>query len=323
MSQYSFDEQTWQRSVEASERRRARAGERRRQQRKTAAVVVVALCALLAHILLVTPGRRRVGTPPELVVAWPQFQQPLKIAGDAANLALRPGRPVTITTAQPEKWAVQWSGEGVQTVDDRAVWDAVTDAPVLTVRCRPRVTGLARLTAWMRAPFAVTLHGYAPQRSADGLWTLAPVAGQSTPVWLAPQIGASLQTAAVWDERALPLLEAAAVAQPLPQPSRAPRWTIVPSFDGATGKRAAGDKATYAAISAADTRDGHFPDNFLKLAQFLSEEAPAASIKLIVKEPDTANAAGIVRLAFDGSGARAGWTKRAGEKSGQPFVWWK
>ena len=321
MSQYSFDEQTWRRSVESSERRRTLARERRKRQNRNSIIALAGLFALLVLVVVVLQGRRQVGNAPPLVVSWPQFQQPLNDVKDATNVAIRPGRPITISTTQSDKWNVAWSGEGVQTVAGNAKWDAVTDASVLMARCRPKVSGAARLTAWLRAPFVQKLQGYASKKRGDGLSALNAPSGSTSIVWLSPQVGASSKSAA-WDERALPLLEAAATTHPLSQPSKAPRWKIVASFDGEKGVRAAKDNATYVSIDKVEALDARFPESFFKLAQNIGKAAPTASLKLIVKNDDTANAEGILRIAFDGSGARAGW-KKSGEASGQPIVWWE
>jgi hypothetical protein len=309
-----LDEVVFKRSLEASERRLARARARRELQVKRFKLLCIVGLIFVVVISALSLARRTAPAPPLLVVHWPQPAATQVLPG-SSTLLLRPGRPINVTVApDAEHWSLSWITGKDQTSSGEIKWSSSQIKDTLKVRCRAHASGLQRLVAWLWPTHEIVLHGIRAESLDKFHRRVTPPPGG---MWIFPHILAG--SPVTWDERALPLLLQVTPVQPQPQSLKpeASWWSLRPSFDTAM----ADDGSTYALLSTFK-----FVDDFdavrdlTQVARALARARPDASIKFVVRL-DRNPAQGIMRLALDGKGERAAWVKRPGEATGGPLEW--
>ncbi len=336
------------------ERVRARA---RRQKR-------IALAVLLGVLALLALGLWRSAPPaPRLIVTWPSPQKyGRRTFESGATVLLRSGNAFTVSVTDAERWNI--SGDTPNTRIDKSnrarqiLWQPTAPSETLRVHCRAVAGGWRSLLARLWPTRTLTLNGTTAASSGGLRYYVHPRPG--APVWLSSQIVATDE--AKWDERALPLLEAA--AQDLRQPPRRAvaasnatagttaavvppftHWRLVRSFKETKDSVVPGDTGTYAVAP--------LPEPLFempRIAQNLARRRPDTSIKIMARL-DTDPPRGVLRLAFDtpeadgksenskndndrerdksdakdatAQGARAGWVINAGDKAATPLLWWR
>lgn len=302
-------------SLQRSEHRLGMARYRRRRQ-KQQMIVGAIIVAALGVMLLLLP---RAPQAPTLFVIWPNARKfGTAQVPDGSTVLIRKGQPFSVSVSNAQSWSVR--SESDEQASSSATTQAVSWSPqqnraTLKLHCRPQTVGLTRLISWTWPERLLTLHGVAPQILSDGRVQLtAPALAEG-----AVRVSASVQAmeAVAWDERAIPLLQSARASSS--GTSEAPQWTLTNSFDGLAKTGASNDEATYAIFN----RTSNSPAQLMAgVARQVSRRAPDASLKLIVR-PVSNSQSGVLRLAFDGSGARAGWIKTSAKAAGTPFAWWQ
>jgi len=309
-----LDEVVLKRSLEASERRLAKA--RARHERQVRQFKSLCLGGLVFIVVgsFVSFARRSAPPAPLLMVRWSQPATTQVLPG-GSTLLLRPGNPVSVTvTPDADKWRLNWITGKDQNSGAETQWSSSKTKDTLKVQCRARASGLTRLIAWLWPTREIVLHGIRAESLDQSRRRVTPPPGG---IWVYPHILAN--SPVFWDERALPLLLQVTPVQTQPQGSKpeASWWSLRPSFDTAL----ADDGSTYALLSTFK-----FVDDFdavrdlTRVARSLARAVPDASIKFIVRL-DRSPAQGIIRLALDGKGERAAWVKRPGEAAGGPLEW--
>jgi hypothetical protein len=329
-----------------SQARSERARERAAQQRRVALTACGVLLAVFAVFAFASSLRGAPAAPPRVVLTWPSPQKygkrTLDGAPDASGVALlgefllRPREPFSIALQNAPDWHASFAG--ATPTGDGARWQPAKDGETLKIFVRPKTGGWRKLFAWAqpkmelrltaRAARTLDANRRALQLKDDGITARS--------VWLSQNVAASSvaskgTTILIWDQRAIPLLEAISRAVPYsgPQPGpgrsmplpppRAPRWSVVPGFDG---KATPNDKGSYFQLNAADALSDEVAIVMTRLARQLAARAPKTGIKWIVKNVGSSDTTATLRLEFDGSGARGGWVKNFGERDATPLRWW-
>lgn len=291
---------------ERLERVRARA----RRQKRIALAVLLGVLGLLALGLW-----RSAPPPPRLIVTWPSPQKyGRRTFESGATVLLRSGNAFTVSVTDAERWNI--SGDTPNTRIDKSnrarqiLWQPTSPSETLRVHCRAVAGGWRSLLARLWPTRTLTLNGTTAASSGGLRYYVHPRPG--APVWLSSQIVATDE--AKWDERALPLLEAA--AQDLRQAPRraattnaaspnataatpavsAPiftHWRLVRSFKETKDSVVPGDTGTYAVAPLAEPLL-----ELPRVAQNLARRRPATSIKIMARL-DTEPPRGVLRLAFD------------------------
>lgn len=296
---------------DSTERRLERARERAQKQKRVASVVAVALLVLVVLIIRWSAPRA-----PDLFVTWPSPQKfGSRALPDGSTVLLRGSQPMTVSVVDAARWNISaQSGDTVHksklanTID----WTTTKPSETLYLSCRAASSGLSRAWSWLWPTRNLTLYGTAGAGDGGTHHRIIPREGAS--VWLSSQVVAESETD--WDERALPLLEAAHRDLRKSTPALAP-WKMTRSF---TGKPSPNDQGTYAVFSGFDiARD------LPRIANTVARLAPSTSIKFM-ERLDLKPPRGILRLAFDGKtpvGARAGWVFKPGDKTATPLLNWQ
>lgn len=329
--------------------RMERAQERAKRQRRTA-LSALGVVAVLAVIFGFAASIKRAPSQPlRLTLTWPSPNKYGKrtFAGPAdengvANLGevlARPNQPFTVTLVNYAAWeaTVVVGTKTIPVVSTPSVGWKPGDEETFKVFARPMTTGWRRLFAWMqpRTELRLTARRARPLGINRLALILKDEGSSGRSVWLSSNVAANssgqADTAFEWDERAVPLLEAANRAVPytgpqsgpgrsMPEPPpRAARWVLVNGF---TAKRAPEDEGSYFALNGAEALGDDAPIVITKLARQIAARMPKANIKWIIAEMGSSDARATLRLEFDGSGARGGWVKRSGEAAATPLRWW-
>lgn len=281
---------------------------------------------------------------PRVVVSWPQFDQSLTLspappadngmARIADHVVLWPGRPLTVSVENTMGWELEWSGEGVQGQDEKATWEATGSggATTLVLKFRPSSSGSAGVEPGTGTGQTgqIELIGLVPRPVGYRRQTLDELG--SAKAWITPHVAVQGEPAPAWDERAVTLLHDASVVAPsragfnneLTETTAAPECTIVSSFDGSTPSKDSDKNATFAALNPdyVNSKAGTTP--LETLALFMARRYRDASIKIVVPDLATSgvsNPQPVIRLAFDGSGARDGWIRGADKTV--TYKWWE
>ncbi len=297
---------------DSTERRLERARERAQKQKRVASIVAITLLALALLVVRASAPRA-----PQLFVTWPSPQKfGARALPDGATILLRGSQPMTVSVTNAERWMVgARSGDTVHQsrLANKINWTATRPSETLSLSCRAASSGLARVFSWMWPTRALTLKGTTGAGNGGARQRIIPENGAS--IWLSSQILATSE--ADWDERALPLLEAAHRELNKDAATKLAPWKMARSF---TGKTLANDKGTYASLVTSDvTRD------LTRAANLIARLSPSTSIKWMARL-DLDPPQGILRLAFDGEtaiGARAGWVFKAGDKNATPVIDWQ
>jgi len=309
-----LDDAVFKQSLEASERRLAKARARRELEVRRFKLFAGSGLVLLVVVVTVAFARRTAPAPPLLLARWPQSPDS-QVLSNGSTLVLRPGQSINVTvTPDAAHWSLDWSAGKKQSSGAAIQWSPAQIKDTLRVRCRARASGLTHLVAWLWPTREIALHGIRAESADQFRRRIKPPAGG---IWVFPHILANAPVS--WDERALPLLLDATPLQTQPPSSKpeASWWSLRRSFDTAV----ADDGSTYALLSTFK-----FDDDFdavldlTAVARAVAKAAPEASIKFTVRL-DRRPAQGIVRLALDGKGERAAWVKRPGEAAGGPWEW--
>jgi hypothetical protein len=285
---------------------------RERASRQKRFTLMIAALVLALVILLVW---WRAPRAPQLVVTWPDPQKyGQRVLDDGATVLLRSGQPFSVSVPDAADWNLSGSTKDMVVKGERITWSPTESSSTLEVRCRPVANGLSRVISWIWPTRVVTLHGTTGVPSGPSRVHLVPQPGSQ--VWLASQVLTA--SSVTWDERVIPLLQF--VAPGKGTAARGPaHWVLTNSFEGSPPK---GDTATYARLASGPVpSDGRsrVEETLAKVARQIAGRAPKASIKFIARY-EKENADGVLRLAFDGSGARGGWVRQNGQAS--PFFWW-
>ena len=314
-----YDDQQYQVSRAASERRLAAARQRARRWRRWRALgAVIGLLGATFVVAGAVAAARAPGSP-YLVVRWPKPKVE-QVLAPAQTILARGGQPFDVAITDPENWDVTWKSGAAQQQDGDFKWAPAEGTGNLQATCQPRAQGWERYFRFLWPDREVSIASvvaksggnYARQLTtgADGVWVFSHVFA----------VGA-----VSWDERALPLL--ADAANLLPEialnaktaPLRAAPteglWRLVSNFEGEANLPS--QDGTFASFHGPDL------ENSLPLiAARIVKQAPDASVKFVLRldrDPEL----GIIRIAFDGKRERQAWVRRPGEAKGQPFTGWE
>lgn len=328
---------------DSTQERLARVRARARRQRR------IALTAPATLMVLVAGGVWRSAPPaPLLIVTWPSPQKYGRRTFDSgATVLLRSGNAFAVSVTDAGRWNI--SGDTPSTRVDKSnrarqiLWQPNAPSETLRVHCRAVAGGWRSLLARLWPTRTLTLHGTTAASSGGLRYYIRPRPG--FPIWLSSQVVATDE--AKWDERALPLLEAAArdlrAAPSKPAAADATaftHWRLARSFKETKDSFVPNDAGTYAVAPLAEPLI-----DLPRVAQILARRRPETSIKIMARL-DTQPPRGVLRLAFDapeedggkskkrrrkdddaksaqGQGARAGWVINAGDKAATPLVWWR
>lgn len=326
-----------------------RAQDRAKRQKRTALLVGGVVAAVAVVFGLAASVKREPKAPPKVVVTWPSPHKygkrtfvPQPVSDEVSSLGrvlARPGQPFTVSLVNPIAWDVTLVTASGKAPGATGRWSPAKDE-ALKIFIRPAVTGWRKAFAWMTPKTELRLDASVPRKLDPNRRAVAPVAApdkaganSEAVLWLSSNVAGSgdAKSDATWDERAIPLLEAAGSAvpysgpkpgpgrsMPLPPPA-APRWNLV---DGFGDRRTKGDDGSYFALDGPEALSEDAPIVMTKLARQIAARAPKASIKWIVADAGSADARATIRLEFDDSGARGGWVKKSGETQATPLRWW-
>ncbi len=314
-----YDDQQYQISSEASERRLAAARARARNLRRARALGLGLLALAVPILLAAGVAATRAPKSPFLVVTWAKPKIPQVIAPDQTVLA-RGGQPFEVAITNPEQWDVLWKSGGAEQKEGTFKWAPAEGTGQLTAVCQPRATGWETYFRFLWPDREVSISSTTAQ--SGGNYARMLTTGENG-VWVFPHVFASGKVS--WDERALSAM--AEAAEQLPetrldsqtaslraQPTEG-LWRLVSNFDGETDVPS--DNGTFASFHAPDL------ENSLPLvAARLVKIAPDASIKFVLRL-DRDPQQGIVRIAFDGKRGRKAWIRRKGDAVGTPFTGWE
>ena len=314
-----YDDQQYQISSEASERRLAAARARARNLRRVRAVGIALLAlALPIAIAAVVVAARAPGSP-FLIVTWPKPKVP-QVLAPAQTVLARGGQPFDVGITNPENWDVTWKSGGAQQKAGNFKWAPAEGTGQLTALCEPRTTGWESYFSFLWPDREVSISSATAKSGGN---YARQITTDTQGVWVFPHIFAV--GAVAWDERALPLM--ADAADLLPEtalntkmaPLRAQPteglWRLVSNFEGDVDLPAT--NGTFASFHAPDI------ENSLPLiASRIVKKAPEASVKFVLRL-DRDPQQGILRIAFDGKRERQAWIRRKGDAAGQPFTGWE
>jgi hypothetical protein len=305
------------------------------KQKRLALLIVAAVVLLLAMLAWSSLRSSAKISPPRVTVEWPSPQKfgrrifapdtkersgsPIELA----TLVVRKGQPFTVMVEQANTWNVRAVSTDTNESGPKATW-APSQNGKLKLYCRPKVGGWKRLFPWALPTYELHLDGIVPTALSDGrlqVSSVKPATSSSgrTVIWLASQVVTSTNTFE-WDDRALPIAQ---TAPPTVSPAftGGPRWKLFNSFGPNLSVRATGDTGTY----LLSNDEGPLPevvDTTTRVARYVAELEPRASIKFIVSERQPTKFSAVLRLDFDGTGTRFGWVKNAGEAAATPLRWW-
>jgi hypothetical protein len=267
---------------------------------------------------------------PQLVVTWPNPQKyGQRVLNDGAIVLLRSGQPFSVSVPNSADWNLSGSTKDTVVKGARITWSPTESSSTLEVHCRPIAKGVARAVAWIWPTRVVQLHGTTGVPSGPSRVHLVPEPGSK--VWLASQVVAD--SAVTWDERVIPLLQQVVRGKDTVAATDA-HWVLTSSFDSSPAQ---GDVGTYArlatvpspsdaAVSATTLGSASAPSSTNRveealavMARQIAGRAPNASIKFVARY-EKEESDGILRIAFDDTGARGGWIRQNGQAS--PFFWW-
>lgn len=215
-----FDEIPSGGDVRVTQRRRAEKAERRRLQSRRNALIFIAFVGVLALAI-------RAGAPrnPQLLVSWPNAQKlgAATLENDA-TVVIRGGQPFLVTPIDAQNWDVTWHYAGARGDGLPVTWPPAGSLDSLEMNCRPRAQGWARWISWLWPTRNIVLHG--TSAVSLGAQRFVVMAQNGAPIRLSSRVVAAQNIAAeaVWDERALPLLEEAARRSSALAPGAT--WTI-------------------------------------------------------------------------------------------------
>ena len=314
-----YDDQQYQISGEASERRLAAARARARNWRRARALGIGAL--ILAVPILIAAGVVAARAPgsPFLVVTWakPKVEQ---VLAPYQTVLARGGQPFDVAITNPEKWDVTWKSGGAEQKEGTFKWAPAEGNGQLKAVCQPRATGWESYFRSLWPDRQVEISSVTAKSGGNYARELAT--GENG-AWVFPNIFA--QGKVSWDERALPLMGEAADLLPEAKlnttmaPLRAQPteglWRLVSNFDGETD--APSDNGTFASFHAPDLEN-----SLPMIAARIVKIAPDASVKFVLRL-DRDPKQGIIRIAYDGKRERKAWIRRKGEAAGTPFTGWE
>ena len=314
-----YDDQQYQISGEASERRLAAARARARNWRRFRALGLTFVALAIPLTIAAGVAAARAPRAPLLVVTWPKPKVPQVIAPGQTVLA-RGGQPFAVSVTNPEKWDLTWKSGSAEQKEGTFKWAPTEGSGQLTAVCQPRASGWETYFKSLWPERKVSIASTTAQSSGNYARTLTTGAEGA---WVFPHVFAA--GAVSWDERALSLMAESADLLPETKlntemaPLRAlPNeglWRLVSNFNGDTDVPS--EIGTFASFHASDL------ENSLPLiAARMVKSAPDASIKWVVRL-DRDPSQGIVRIAFDGKRERKAWIRRKGEAAGTPFTGWE
>ncbi|HEX8552221.1 MAG TPA: hypothetical protein VF681_11785 [Abditibacteriaceae bacterium] len=315
-----------------SQARLDRVRERATRQKRMALLGIGVLAVLVLVFALASGFRREKVAPPNVVLTWPSpekygkrtFKGVTQKDGSVlvGEVLARSGQPFSIAVASGARWDASFISDTATTNEGETQWKPKGDE-TLKVFVRPKSEGVRKLVAWAQPKNELVVVARA-EKILDTNRRSVKMSGAS--VWVSQNVATKPDGEGQWDQRAIPLLEKAARSIPADNlgtkrsmAAAQPRWQIVQGFGA---KRAADDKASYFSLQSAPAPAEDAAITMTEIARFIAERASQASIKWIVANAGSADATAILRLEFDGSGARGGWVKRAGETEATPLRWW-
>lgn len=303
-------------SGERAFRARARAARQKR------GVLITAISFVAFFVLLSLLARRSAPSAPSFVISWPASYG--FGAGDIApgqTVLLRRGTPLTVSVQDASQWNLSTESAAVE-IQSKApttfAWspedlDAGQET-YLDVICTPQPGGWRQIFAWQWPIHTIRLKGIAGVKFGEHGQRISPPRGVR--VYVAARVLAD--GPALWDDRALALLENAAQKQSIAL------WKLRPAFSGTILST---DGATYARFNAESTNAldpaGAARDMealAFSIAQNLSVLSPTVSVKYIARLDEKPQYA-IFRLTFDGKKSRVGWVKKAGAEKAETVKW--
>jgi hypothetical protein len=303
------------RDYRVSQARSERIREQAKRQKRMALLGVVALVAIVAFLVVASSLRGAPVTPPNVVVTWPspqKYGKRLFVARTSetgivnlGSVLMRRKEPFTITLQNAANWDATIVTAAATTRNTSAQWKPDRGDYILKIFARKQTSGWRKMLAWTQPKQELRLIAL----DAKSLDANRRELEAKSLVWLSQTVTAGQGTYS-WDQRAIPLLHYAFTST-----STLPAWNVIDSF---RGERAPEDKGSYFKFFPPDSFEAEsVPIVMTQMARKIAERAPDASIKWIINDT-----VGILRLEFDGSGARGGWVKRAGETEATPLRWW-
>lgn len=314
-----YDDQQYQRSSEASERRFAAARARARNWRRVRAIGIGVLALVVPLVVAGAVVAARAPGSPFLIVTWAKPKIP-QVLAPAQTVLARGGQPFEVAITNPEAWNVTWQSGGAQQQEGVFKWAPAEGSGQLKAICQPRASGWESYFKFLWPDREVSISS--ATATLSGNYARQISTGEQG-VWVFPHVFA--QGAVSWDERALSAMANAVEALPdaqlktqaaslRAQPTEG-LWRLVSNFEGETN--APSENGTFASFHAPDL------ENSLPLiAAHIVKNSPEASVKFVLRL-DRDPAQGIVRIAFDDKRERQAWIRRSGEAAGQPFTGWE
>ena len=314
-----YDDQQYQISGEASERRLAAARVRARRWRRARALGIGLVALTLPVLVLALVTAARAPGSPYLIVTWPKPKIPQVLASDQTVLA-RVGQPFDVAVTNAEKWDITWKSGSAEQKEGVFKWAPAESAGRLVAVCHPRASGWASYFSFLWPDREVSLKSVGAK--SGGNYARQLTTGESG-VWVFPHIFAA--GAVAWDERALSTMGEAAETLPenklnnqmaslRAQPTEG-LWRLVSNFEGESALPS--ENGTFASFHAPDLEN-----SLPTVAARIVKIAPDASVKWVLRL-DRDPAMGIVRVAYDGKRERKAWIRRKGEAAGTPFTGWE
>lgn len=314
-----YDDQQYQISSEASERRLAAARQRARRWRRVRNLAIIAVLLLMTGLVASTIAAARAPDAPSLIVTWPKSKVAQVLASDQIVLG-RGGQPFEVGITNPADWQVTWKSGSAQQQEGNFKWAPTESSGDLKVSCHPIARGWERYFGFLWPDRQVSLASVTAK--SGGNYARQITTGMDG-VWVFPRIFAL--GAVSWDERALPILGQAAEQLPKnaldnnlaplrAQPS-AGLWQLVSNFDGSADLPS--EDGTFASFHGSDIEN-----SLPQIAARIVKIAPDASVKFVLRL-DRDPAQGIVRIAFDGKRQRQAWIREKNQTTGKPLTGWE
>ncbi len=314
-----YDDQQYQISHEASERRLASARARSRRLRRLRALGLVVLIVATPVLIAGAVAAARAPASPLLVVTWAKPKVPQVIEPNQTVLA-RGGQPFEVSILEPQRWDVTWKSGGSEQKEGVFKWAPAEGSGRLTATCEPRAQGWESYFGFLWPKREVSI---ASVTAKSGGNYARQITTGAEGAWIYPHIFAV--GAVSWDERALPLIAEAADISPQARLSQATAplraqasdglWRIVSNFDGEA--KLPSTNGTFASYHGPDLEN-----SLPAIAAAVVKKSPDASVKFVLRL-DRDPQQGIIRIAFDGKRERQAWIRRKGDAKGQPFTGWE
>ena len=314
-----YDDQQYQISGEASERRLAAARARARSWRRVRALGIGLVSLAIPVLMLAIATVARAPGTPYLIVTWPKPKIPQVLAPDQTVLA-RGGQPFNVGITNPEKWDVTWKSGSAEQKEGVFKWAPAEGAGRLTAVCNPRASGWEQYFSFLWPNRDVSIASVSAKSGGNYARQLTT---DEKGAWVFPHIFAV--GAVAWDERALSAMGEAAESLPENKlksqmaPLRAQPtenlWRLVSNFEGDSNLPS--EDGTFASFHADDLEN-----SLPTVAARIVKIAPDASVKWVLRLDRDPNI-GVVRIAFDGKRERKAWIRRKGEAAGTPFTGWE